>query len=125
MCWSQLSSEVVSSIQEDEVARIEVSGKKVTVTYSDEEVGELQKDPIASFDETLLNLGVTADDLSQLEYSVVKESGFGYWMRQLLPFLFPFLFLVVFCGLLCAEQRDGWYAGVSVRAGASSLCQPK
>ena len=99
-------SEVVASIQADEVASIEVSGKKVTVTYTDETVGELQKDAVASFDETLTNLGVTAKDLGQVKYSVVKEGGFGYWVMQILPFLFPILILGVFF-LFIMRQTKG------------------
>ena len=98
-------SEVVTSIQADEVASIEVSGKKVTVTYTDETVGELQKDAVASFDETLTNLGVTAGELAQVKYSVVKEGGFGYWVMQILPFLFPILILGVFFLFLMRQTK--------------------
>ena len=98
-------SEVVAAIQVDEVASIEVSGKKVTVTYTDETVGVLQKDAVASFDETLTNLGVTADELAQVKYSVVKEGGFGYWVMQILPFLFPILILGVFFLFLMRQTK--------------------
>ena len=98
-------SEVVSAIQSNQVAGIEVSGRKVTVTYVDEQVGELQKDPIASFDETLINLGVTADEFSRLKYSVVKEGGFGYWLRQILPFLFPLLIFGVFLWFIMRQSK--------------------
>lgn len=98
-------SEVVSSVQDDQVVSIEVSGRNVTVTYTDEQVGELQKDPITPFDETLINLGVTADDLARLDYSVVKEGGFGYWMRQLLPFLFPLLIFGAFLWFIMRQSK--------------------
>ncbi len=98
-------SEVVSSIQEDQVASIEVSGKKVTVTYINEQIGELQKDPIASFDETLINLGVTADEFARLKYSVVKEGGFGYWVKQVLPFLFPLLIFGAFLWFIMRQSK--------------------
>lgn len=98
-------SEVVSSIQNGQVAGIEVSGRKVTITYINEDVGELQKDPIASFDETLINLGVTADDLAHLRYSVVKEGGFGYWVRQILPFLFPILIFGLFLWFIMRQSK--------------------
>ena len=98
-------SEVVSSIHAGEVARIEVSGKKVTVTYTNETIGELQKDSVASFDETLVNLGVAAEELAGLEYAVVKEGGFGYWMLQVLPFLFPILIFGVFLWFLMRQTK--------------------
>ena len=98
-------SEVVSSIHSDEVTRIEVSGKKVTVTYVNEDVGELQKDPVASFDETLTNLGVTAEEIARLGYVVVKEGGFGYWLKQILPFIFPLLIFGVFLWFIMRQTK--------------------
>ena len=98
-------SEVVSSVQSGEVARIEVSGKNVTITYADETVGSLQKDPIASFDETLVNLGVTTQEFAGLEYAVVKEGGLAYWIKQVLPFLFPILIFGVFLWFLMRQTK--------------------
>ena len=98
-------SEVVSSIKAGEVTSVEVSGKKVTITYTDESVGVLQKDSVASFDETLINLGVTTDDFTQLEYGVVKEGGFGYWVKQILPFLFPILIFGVFLWFIMRQTK--------------------
>ncbi|MCY4577349.1 MAG: ATP-dependent zinc metalloprotease FtsH [Candidatus Kaiserbacteria bacterium] len=98
-------SEVVSSIQAEKVASIEVSGKRVTVTYADDTVGELQKDSVASFDETLANLGVTTGEFARLKYSVVKEGGFGYWMKQILPFLFPLLIFGVFLWFIMRQSK--------------------
>ena len=98
-------SDVVFSIQADEVEGIVVRGQKVRITYTDERVGELRKDSIASFDETLLNLGVTAEQLAHVGYSVKKETGFGYWIRTLLPFLFPLLILGFFIWYLTRQTK--------------------
>ena len=57
-------SEVVSSVRAGNVREITVSGQKVEVIHHDDSIGELRKDAFAAFDETLINLGVTADQLS-------------------------------------------------------------
>ena len=98
-------SDVAFSIQADEVEGIVVRGQKVRITYTDERVGELRKDSIASFDETLLNLGVTAEQLAHVGYSVKKETGFGYWVKTLLPFLFPLLILGFFIWYLSRQTK--------------------
>ena len=98
-------SDVVSSIQEGEVEEIVVRGQQVRVTYVDESIGELRKDTIASFDETLLNLGVAPIQLADVDYSVKKETGFGYWIKTLLPFLFPVLILGFFIWYLTRQTR--------------------
>ena len=116
-------SDVAASIQAGEVEEIVVRGQKVRITYIDEKVGELRKDNIASFDETLLNLGVTAEQLADVGYSVKKETGLGYWMKTLLPFLFPLLILGLFIWYLSRQTKGmGGYAGVSVRSVAGALC---
>ena len=98
-------SEVVASIKAGEISGIEVSGKSVNVSYTDEKEGILIKDAIATFDQTLINLGVTSNELSAIEYSVVKETGFAFWFRAILPFIFPFLLLVLFFWFFMRQSK--------------------
>ena len=98
-------SDVVTSIQAGEIEEIIIRGQEVRVSYADGKAGKLRKDNIASFDETLLNLGVTAEQLAGVEYSVKKETGFGYWMKTLLPFLFPLLILSLFIWYLSRQTK--------------------
>ena len=98
-------SEVAMSVGMGEVEEIVVRGQEVEVTYVDGKIGKLRKEPAATFDETLVGFGVTKDKLSSVAYSVEKEGGFGFWLRSLLPFLFPILILVFFFWYLSRQAK--------------------
>ena len=98
-------SEVVASIKEGEIKSIIVRGIGVEVLYNDERVGELRRNVNSSFDETLINLGVTSEEFTEFEYSVKVETGFGYWFKSVLPFIFPFLLLVLFLWFFLKQSK--------------------
>ena len=98
-------TQVAASVRAGEVAEITVRGQGVEVVYNDEQVGKLRKDAIAAFDETLMNLGVTTEELGALNYSVKKETGIGYWAKSALPFLFPVLILLFFIWFLTRQTK--------------------
>ena len=98
-------SDVVSSVQAGEITSIVVRGQEVRVAYTDGKIGKLRKDAIASFDETLVNLGVTAEQLVSAGYTVKKETGLGYWFKTLLPFLFPILILAFFLWFFLRQTK--------------------
>ena len=107
-------SEVVASIKGGEVESIVTRGRMVEINYKEEgRVGELLKDPVVEFVETLSILGVTQEELSLINYSVEKEKGFGVVLKTLLPFLFPILLLLVFFWFL-SSQSKGMGGGMQV-----------
>lgn len=105
---------VAEQVKSGEVSEIIVRGTELEVTYTDEtrRAGEAKKETDASITETLVNLGVTADELRGVNIDVQNQTGLGYWLVTLAPFLFPLLFL----GLII------WFFSRSVRgAGMQAL----
>ena len=98
-------SEVVASVTADEVRAITVRGAHVEIIYRDERIGNLRKEPVASFDETLTNLGVTPEQLAAVQLSVERETGLGYWLRSAAPFLFPLLLFLLFFWFLMRQSK--------------------
>jgi len=90
-------TDVVEQIKAGEVDTIVVRGSTLEVSYADEtrNSGEAKREVDAPVTESLLNLGVTAEELSGVNIDVQRETGFGYWLGQLAPFIFPILFLGV------------------------------
>ena len=103
-------SGLVSQIQQGGVAGIVVRGNTVEVTYKDESIKKTKKEPQTSFVETLQSYGVTPFTLSTIDYEVKRESGFGYWARALLPFLFPILLLVILAWFFLRQTKGGMQA---------------
>jgi len=98
-------SELAKSVQNGEVKNIDVSGEALTITYNNADVKEAKKEVEASLSQTLFNYGVKADALAKTNIQVKDESGFGYWLMNILPFALPILLIVFFF----------WYLSRSVK----------
>jgi cell division protease FtsH len=90
-------SDVVGQVKAGEVNELIVRGNTIEVSYNDQTraAGEAKKESDAAISETLTNLGVTNEQLSQIKIDVQNETGFAFWAGNLAPFLFPLLFLGV------------------------------
>lgn len=90
-------TEVVKQVKAGEVKEIVVRGSALEISYVDEtkNPGEARREVDASITESLINLGVTVEELSKVTIDVQRETGFMYWFGNFAPFLFPILFLGV------------------------------
>lgn len=90
-------TDVVEDVKAGEVDTIIVRGATLEITYSDETraPGEAKREVDASITDSLTNLGVTTEELADITIDVQRETGFGYWLGQLAPFLFPLILLGV------------------------------
>lgn len=92
-------SELTTLVQSGEVERIIVRGDELEVELLEtDENGEAltetsKKEVGTALSETLVNYGVTPEQLSALTIEVKDPSSFGYWIGQLLPFLIPLIML--------------------------------
>lgn len=86
-------SRVVQEINNEQVESIAVEQEELTATLDDGTQLVTQKEAGTSITETLLNLGVTNEQLQAIRLSVEKPSGFSFWASALLPILLPFLLL--------------------------------
>lgn len=90
-------TDVAGQVKAGEVKEIVVRGAILEVNYKDDTrtKGEAKREVDASITESLANLGVTTDELSQITIDVQRETGFLFWFGQFAPFLFPLIFLGV------------------------------
>ncbi len=88
-------SQVAEQVKLEEVKEIVVKGSSLEITYTDETrtPGISKKENDAAVTETLANLGVTVDQISNVAINVQNESGFRYWLGNLAPFIFPLVLL--------------------------------
>ena len=118
-------SEVVESIKAGEILSLTVRGKGVDVVYTNEKTGSLKKDSVASFDDTLINLGVTSEQLASVSYSVKSETGFGFWFRSFLPFLFPILLIGIFLWFMFRQSKGSGMQVFNFGRSRARLVDPK
>lgn len=90
-------TDVVEQVKSGEVDTIIVRGAILEVDYEDSTraPGEAKREVDASISESLTNLGVTAEELSEITIDVQRETGFLYWFGQFAPFMFPLVLLGV------------------------------
>lgn len=94
----QLSiSEVVTQVRAGEVKEIVVRGAELEINYTDETRNKAvaKRETDAAVSDSLINFGVTPEELSKITIDVQRETGFMYWFGQFAPFLFPLLFLLL------------------------------
>ena len=98
---SQLATDIKSKI----VDGITVEGDKLVVEYKDKTEKKSKKEVEGTLSETLINYGVTPEELSGVNIEIKQPSGIGYWLLNLAPFLIPILFIVLFFWLISKQMK--------------------
>ena len=99
-------SAIAQDISAGMVKSISVEGTAVNAVYADGSKKVSKKELDASLSQTLVNYGVTKEELAKVTLEVKSESGFGYWALNLLPFLLP-VFLILFFFWFLSRQVKG------------------
>jgi cell division protease FtsH len=89
-------SELAQNVAAHEVESIVVEGDKLTVTYTGGEVKISKKESDSSLSQTLANYGVTSAALGETKIEIKSETGFMFWLANILPFLLPVVFILIF-----------------------------
>jgi cell division protease FtsH len=98
-------SDVAKGITGGSIEKIVVTGSEVNITYKDKTKGVAKKEVESSLSGTLFNYGVTPVELASTPIEIKNESGFGYWLLNILPFLLPVLLIVFFVWMLTRQVK--------------------
>ncbi len=127
-------SELAMDIKSGIVSSIVVEGEKLTVTYKETEkeikveedlaledlmgegetteseekefvTKEAKKEVGTPLSDTLINYGVTAEQLAAVEIEIKKESGLGFFLLNAAPFLIPIIFIILFFWLISRQMK--------------------
>jgi len=100
-------SEVVGKIKAGEVVDITVSGNSLEATLKDGGKITSRKEPELGLSQTLINYGVTADELSSFKLKNEGESSFAYWFSILSPMLFSFVLIIGILWFITRQAKGG------------------
>lgn len=119
-------SDVVGQVKNNEVKEIIVRGAMLEVAYRDEtrNKGEAKRETDAAVSDSLTNLGVSADQLASIAIDVQRETGFGYWLGQFAPFLFPLLFLGIIIWFLTRSVKGAGMQALSFGSSKARMIDP-
>lgn len=87
---------LINQINGDKVSEIVVSGSKLLVTLKDNTQETVRKEPENSLSTMLTNFKVDPAKSTLIKISVKDESGWDYWLNNIIPFLLPFVLIGVF-----------------------------
>ncbi len=117
-------SDLAKSVSVGEVKQIMVEGDMLMVTYKNDEVKQSKKETGSPLSQTLFNYGVKPEALSATEIQVKNESGFGFWLINILPFLLPIIFIVIFFWYLSRQVRGAGVQALSFGQSKARITDP-
>jgi len=117
-------SDLAKSVSAGEVKTILVEGDKLTVTYKSDEIKTTKKEIDSALSQTLFNYGVTSSALAKTEILIKDESGFMFWLANLLPFLLPIAFILIFFWYLSRQVKGAGMQAFSFGQSKARLTDP-
>jgi len=117
-------SDLAKSVSLGEVKKVLIEGEELTITYKNEEIKKTKKEVGSALSQTLFNYGVKPEMLASTEIEVKNESGFGYWLLNILPFLLPILFIVFFFWYLSRQVKGAGMQAFSFGQSKARITDP-
>jgi len=117
-------SDLAKSVTAGEVKNIIVEGENLKITYKDNTEKTSKKETGSSLTQTLFNYGVKPEALTATNIEVKSESGFMYWLMNLLPFLLPIFFIVFLFWYLSRQVRGAGMQAFSFGQSKARITDP-
>ncbi len=117
-------SELSAQIKENQVKKAVISGDKVLLTFLDDSAAVVYKEPAGSFLDILKNLGADEKNIAALDIQVKTESGFGYFLINILPVILPFLLILLFFWFMFRQAKAGQTQAFSFGASQAKIFDP-
>ena len=100
-------TELVNDVKQDRVEKITVEGSNLNIAYKDGEKGVSRKEAENSLSDTLINYGITSQELKEINIETKEEGGIWIWLGPVLLFLAPLLIFFFFFYYLMRQAKGG------------------
>tara|TARA_B100000745_G_scaffold173343_2_gene113582 strand:+ start:9758 stop:11680 length:1923 start_codon:yes stop_codon:yes gene_type:complete len=117
-------SQVAQDVQAGFVESIVVSGDTLEIAYLDESEKKSKKEVNTAITETLANYGVSNDQLSGVTIEIKNQSGLGFWLLTLGPFLIPLIFLIVLFYFLTRQIKGAGVQALNFGQSKARIIDP-
>jgi len=117
-------SDLSNNIIDGNVEKILVSGEKVEVTLKDQSQAVVKKEPESALSDTLVRYGITAEDLSKTPIEIKNESGFAFWLLNILPFALPVLLIIFFIWMLTRQMKGSGMQALNFGQSKARITDP-
>lgn len=89
-------SVLVNQVEAGQIKSIEISNNTLNITLNDGSKKTLQKESSESLSSLLKNYNVNPEQLKKIAVTVKSESGWKFWVINLLPIIIPAIFILGF-----------------------------
>jgi len=96
---------MVQEINDEQIDKVEVKGNILAITLLDGTEQEVKKEANVSFSELLSNYDVPAEKMTKFSLEIKEEEGWGFFVSNVLPFLFPVLLIGVFLWFMLRQVQ--------------------
>lgn len=118
-------SELVTQINQDQVKEMTVKNNEVNIVLKDDKKEKASKEPESSLSQTLENYGVDKEKLKNISVNQIEDSGVGFWLTAILPFLLPFLLISAFIWFMMRQAQRGNSQALSFGMSRARMLDPK
>lgn len=117
---SELSTDIKSGL----VKSIVVKGDALDLEYKSGDKKVSKKEEGEALLQTLVNYGVTKQELNPIKIEIKNESGFGYWLLNLSPIIFPILFIAVFIWFITRQMKGAGMQAMTFGQSKARMIDP-
>ncbi len=117
-------SDLAKSVSAGEVKNIVVEGDQLTITYQNDEVKKAKKEVGSALSQTLFNYGVTPTALAKTGIEIKNESGFMFFLLNILPFLLPIVFILLFFWYLSRQVKGAGIQALTFGQSKARITDP-
>lgn len=118
-------SELVSQINQDQVKTISVKNNDLAIELKDGKKEKASKEAESSLSETLSNYGIDKEKLKNVSIDITEDSGLGFWLVAILPFLLPFILISGFIWFMMRQAQRGNSQALSFGTSRARMLDPK
>ncbi|MEX0910349.1 MAG: ATP-dependent zinc metalloprotease FtsH [Candidatus Paceibacterota bacterium] len=117
-------SSLAQAVEAGDIKSIVVSGEELRIKTTAGVDQKAKKETDSSLSETLVNYGVTASSLAGVDITIEKESGWQFWLLNLLPFLIPILFILILFWYISRQMKGSSMQAFSFGQSKAKIIDP-
>lgn len=117
-------SELATDIKSGLVKSIVVKGDALDLEYKSGDKKVSKKEEGEALLQTLVNYGVSKQELTPIMIDIKNQTGFGYWLLNLSPILFPILFIAVFIWFITRQMKGAGMQAMTFGQSKARMIDP-
>ena len=119
-------SQLAQDVKSEQIESIIIRGEEIEAKYKDNETLFVSKKEAGSaISETLTNYGVTPEQLASVTIDIKDQTGIGYWLLIVGPFLIPLFFIIFLIWYLTRQVKGAGMQAFTFGQSNAKMMNPK